>query len=729
MALTHQQGVGQNDTSYWAGFKDRDLVVRLKRKREEFLEAFDQSLYFQRVHRNWSYYHGLNFPSGHGRTEIRIGGEEGELRLMAINEFRSNLSLLKTYIIEGDIEWDAIANGESAAALNAARKANKLLDGAVQSRVLDVDSVLDRTVEDALVLTAGYSWILWDKNHGEPLRVEYTPTGKVKRIIYKGMPRLLNPSLFDVTFDFSQRVFKESQWVECRRQENRWDLAAEFPDKKEAILKTPSTQEADRKYLKFDFRLTAEESTSRDHRWVSYFYHLPTPALPSGRFMRRLDEIVLENEWALPDGHIPCHRLIPARFMLTPFGFTQGFGAQAPQEALNASVSTRVTAENALGFPKVWKKKGEPLNRAQLEPGITLLETETKPEVLQFMELSPEIEKGTRLYMEFVERAFGTNETARGNPESNVKAAAAMAFTEQRVTQAASELVKNRRRHLEDFGTSFVKVYAARMGPDDARTINVRSSDTERAQTVGFTAEELKQIESVGVIPGNPALRTLGGRIQVAEILLERQAVSPDEFVTVLKTGKLDRLTEAEDNQLQLIGEENDGLFSGTGQHFAQPHHNHMLHIRRHLAQADGEAARRNPELGNRFRAAALQHKEFLTFVDPTPIMDPVTGLVDQEATQQQLQKAEIVNQSVEFNKMLGYLPPTFIPFGMPQPQGGPAPQEPLETTAMGTPPAAAPGPEPGPPSGGQPQQQLGGGPRMTGVADAVLGRIEQGAA
>lgn len=736
-------GVGQADKSYWAGFDAKDLVKRLQKKREDFLEFFDQSNYFDRVYRNWAYYHGLNYAQAGSNTEIRIAGKEGELRLLAINEFRSNISLLKTYITEGEVEWDAIATGDGAAALNAAKKVNSFLDGAVQSNDLDVGRVLDNATEDSLILTAGYAWNLWDQNHGRPTGV--VGSGKNRRFKWSGEVRCLNPSMFDVVFDYTVRNFHECAWVEVRRQENKWDLAAEYASdkkKREAVLRDEH-DEYNKKYRKFDFRLPSEELTTRDHRWVYYFYHKPCPALPTGRFLRRIFNHPLEDEMMLPDGHIPVSRIIPAQFMLTPFGFTPAFSAQAPQEALNAAESTRVTAENALGPPKIWKRKGEPLNRAQLEPGITVLECETKPEPINFYQLSPELRESVDLYMNQVQRAIGTNETARGSPEPNIKSGAAMAFTEQRVTQAASDLVKNRRRFLSDFGTSLAKVYAHRL--QGSRPIEVRQSITDRAQTIELTPEEFQAIKTVSVIPGNPAMRTLGGRIQVAEILLEKQAVRPDEFVTVLKTGKLDKIMEAEDNQLQLIAEENDALFKGE-EHVAMPHHNHMLHIRRHLSEADSENGRRYPEIGDRYRAAALQHKEFLTYVDPAPVplIDPITGQpavnpmtgqieIDQEATQSLQQKAAIVQQSIDYNKLLGYLPPDFVPFGAPAPppgMGAPPPQ-PLNMTAMGTPPAAQPGgpaPQGHSPRGGASVGAEGGPPQLVGgVSDRVLQKINNG--
>ena len=746
MVLSYGAGkVGQSDTQYWATFEAEELIGRLKKKREEFLSNFDQSGFFSRIKRSWYYYHALEFSRGLSNTEIRVAGERGELRLAQVNEYKTNIDLLATYIVQGELEWDALAVGDGADAENATRKVNKLLDGAAQSTELRLDSARRRALKHALVMTCGYGWVYWDQNAGDPAGVS---TGG-KRIRWKGIPRILNPSIFDVTFDTTQKQFEQAQWVECRRQENRWDLAAEYAHdskKKKAILDVGEFEE-DRRFRKFDFEFAAQEVTSRDHRWVYYFYHKPCPSLPNGRFLRRIGDVELEDQMRLPDGHVPVSRLVPGEFLLTPFGFTDAFCAQGPQEALNMAQSTMVTNQHALGPTKLWKKKGEPLNRAQLEPGITLIESETEPKPINFLSTPPEVIEAAKMYANQVQRALHVNDTAHGDPDPSIKAAAAMAFAEQRVAQAASETMGNERDFSRDLGTSLVMVYAHRMDPMDVRTIDVRRSDMSRTNRVSFTAGELKQIKGVSVVQGNPATRTKAGRIQIAEVLLQNQVIGGDEYLTVIHTGKLERLTEAEDNQLKMIHEENDALLE-SDQHAALPHHNHMLHMRRHLAQADSQLARLNPEIGKRYQAAALEHKQYLTYVDTTPVLmldqngqpfiDPMTGqpLIDEEQTKLNQQRAKLVQEAIEWNKLLGFLPPTFIPFGAPPPPpmpggGAPvpggAPVEGLETNQMGMPPTAGP---PAPAAGGaQGPPRMGGGPRMTGVPEGVGETMGAGAA
>ena len=693
--LGRETGGADDSREYWARAKPKKLIPTLRRKRQEFLQFFDDSGFFRRIERSWEYYHGLAYGPPGSSTDIRIAGDEGELRLTDINEFRANIGLLKTYITEGLIEWDALATADTGRALSATKKANSILEGLQQSRTHHFEAALDQAVEDALILTAGYVWNRWDETIGSEVMAD--PEGD--RIVRGGDLRPENPDIFSVVYDHTRRNFWDSTWVDARRQENRWELAAQYPKHEARILALGF--DTSREFLKFDFDLGRLGTRASDHRWVHYFYHEATPALPRGRFVKYVGDVELESVDYLPDGHIPLHRIIPAQFLLTAFGYTPAFSAQGPQELLNGVSSCLATNFDVLGSAKIWKKPGEPLNRVQLENGITVLECDTEPKVLNFYNPPDSMLKSLDLYTQQVGRMIGTNETARGAPEHNIKAAAAMAFTEQRVHQAASDLVGNFDQLLSDVGSSIIQIYARRMRSGEKRSINIRSSATARS-VLTFTAEELEGVADVTVVRGNPALRTLGGRIRVAETLLEKGAAGPDEFLTVIRTGNLNKLTEGEDNQLDVIHNENDRLLSGDPDHAPLPTDNHLLHIRRHIAALDTPEARRDPEIARWVYEAALQHVQMLT--DPT---------------------------TMQLQLVLGYLTPEQAQLysGMP-----PVPGAGMPGGAAGGG-AALPqgGMPPGAPAPGPQRPQLmapAGGPRMTGgVPEAALARIEQGAA
>lgn len=584
---------------YWAKKPADELVKELKRKRKEFLDVMESTGLSDRILESWAMYHGMrNFHLG---DSIEIAGAQGELRLVSLNEFRSSLSLLRSYVTANRVEWDTIAQSGDAKALTAAKRGNQILDAAIEDTRTGAEQCLSQAVEDALILTAGYVFLIWDPTLGKEERGDI----ETNAIYRSGDIRCVNPCIFDVAFDYHVRDFRESRWVEVRRQENKWDLIAEHPDLADDIERLKMTSLEDR----FDLQLEGASRRDNDFLWVSYFYHLPTPAIPNGRFLRRVDEVSLEEADELPDGHIPLHRMVPAQFMLTPFGFTPAFSCQAPQRMLDAAISTIATNTDALGSSKVWKKPGEPINRGQLENGIVLIETETKPEVLNLLSTAPEVFKGLEIHQGYIRSLSSVNDSAHGQPQASLKSGAAIAFTEQRVEKAATDIIMAYDGLCAGVGTSYLKIQEKRV--QGKRNVTVTKG--RKRQFDSYSAEDLQGIDRVSVVRGNPLMRTRAQRIQIAEFLLERNVVTPDEFLTVITRGNLDKLTERAENQLDIVHMENELIQSGRQEHIPLPTDNHVLHARIHTAAAD--AAVRyggDPTILRGLLAAAQQHKDML---------------------------------------------------------------------------------------------------------------------
>lgn len=652
-------------STYWWREPAEDLVRKLKRKRREFLDVLDSTGLYSRIHESWCLYHGVR-SDGLGDS-IRIAGAEGELRVVSLNEFRSSLSLLRSYITSNRVEWDTIATSGDAKALTAAKKGNQILDAAIEDTRTGVEQCLSQAVEDALILTAGFLFLLWDPTTGKEESADVN-TGAIYRA---GEIRCTNPCLFDVVYDWHVRDFRESRWVDVRRQENKWDLIAENPELEDELDRIRVTDASDR----YDFNLDTIRSEN-DFVWVHYAYHKPSPALPNGRYLRYVEDLVIEARNELPDGHVPLYRYVPAQFMLTPFGFTPAFSCQAPQRLLDAVVSTIATNAEALGSSKVWKKPGEPINRGTLENGITVIECETKPEVLNFLQTSPELFKEIELYQGFVRSFSAANDAAHGQPQASLKSGAALAFTEQRVQQAASDMVIAWDNFLSDAGTGYLDVIRKRSRSQRQLTV----TKSRKRQFESYSAEDLAGIDRVSVVRGNPLMRTRGQRVQIAEFLLERQIVTPEEFLTVILTGSLEKLVERADNQLDIVHQENERMLGGDKHHVILPTDNHILHVRLHVAAADAISRYGgDPEINKALYSAAQQHKDRM--------QDPEVAM---------------------WQALLGYGPPAAPP-GPMAPPGGPG--------AEGPEPAMEAGGELPMPEGAGPE---GGGPRLLGAPEEM---------
>lgn len=596
--------------SYWAMSSDYETFLNELRKRvRHYLEYVDGIGLADRIERTWAMYHGLYWDDQGGPTAVKVAGEEGDIRIAEVNEMRTSLQLLKTYITSHRPEWDTLSKDEQAQSLQATKKGNETLDAILMDSTNGCEEALLQNVEDAIVLTSGWFWHCWDYTLGEETGVD--ETGK---ILHAGDYRFLAPAFFDVTFDHRAGKLENSPWVDARRLENRWDLMAEYPELAEEIDRLRDGDE--RQNERFDFGFNPERYGSgeaSDFLWVHYTYIRPSCATKRGRYVKHLGwKIILDDQPELPDGGVPLHRLNPANFMLTPFGYTPAFSCQAPQELLNNVLSAIATNQNNFGITKLHKKGGDPINRALLEPGCVVVETDGELSPLPLLQTSPELYQSIPMFTTMVRAQSGVNDSSRGFSKAE-ESGAARAFQEQRTQQGSVDFVGNWDRHLSNVGTGILRGYAKRLQGQEPRMLYAAPGGDTRGQ-VELSAERLQGIQRVSVVRGNPEMRTLAGQMKVAEFLMQSGAaqITKEEFVSVAKGAGVGILTRSEELELDRIHRENDAIRKGIKSHVADPLDNQLLHMREHTQEAKTPEAEANPVVKQLAFAAVLEHQNIL---------------------------------------------------------------------------------------------------------------------
>lgn len=635
------------EPTYWAMFGGQEFIDHLLEKREKFLTYFKRTDLYEKVRRSYLFYHG-QYYEGLAGGAIKLAGEEWEQRRVAMNEYRSTLSLLATYVVGQKPAWDTLAGVADYSALEATKLGNSILDTYMADPITHVEACLTQAVTDGLVMSSGYVWNRWAGDRGP--EVDGDPESGV--IQYGGDFEFRNPSILDVVYDFQTREFKDSNWVLVRSKENKYDLIAQFPevaDKLEdATLDDEQVHVEETDELAF-FRMSRPDHEDEDHVWVYYFYHKRSPALPQGRVVRFTADSILEDR-ALVEEFIPVHRLVPSQYLMTCFGYTHAFDLQPMQEAINALLSIIVTNANALGHNKIWAKTGEPINIADLEPGISLIQTETPPQSLNFLNDSPSLSKNLEMFQLATEKLSGVNSTSRGAPDYQLQSGSALAMVDSRTLQAASELIQNYRRLLCDVGTSILKTLANLV--EEPRLINLVGTNGRRF-VQEFRGELLAGIKHVSVQSSNPLTDTLTGRAQTAQFLATTGLIkTPQELITTLKTGDLDRLTENAETQLRATQWENDALLQGKPVQMLLID-DHRYHIVKHSSIFDDPELRSDPVRAKNGLAHIMQHVEAL--------MDP-KGLTQGLQT------------------LLGYAPAPMAAPGGPPKGGGPPKPTPQQT-------------------------------------------------
>jgi hypothetical protein len=613
---------------YWAKEPGDKIIQYARQMRHKFFEFFSATTLWTRIQRSYLYFHGLyNEREWYGRNAIKRTGPEGANRAVVDNEYRSVISLLKTYVTQAKTEWDSIAKNSDTDALNSVKLANNILDGYTLDAFKTPETALSQAVEDALVMTTGYVWALWNEMGGKETDVQHPlapePEGEEApaegqtlpeepqnlRIVHEGEFDFLNPSILDVVYDFTPRDRKKSAWVLVRRIENRWDLMAEFPELAEKIKGLPALSDDRTDAGEAFLDLEVPELESPDHTWVYYFYHKQTPALPNGRVVRFAGEVVLKDR-ALHEGCIPVLGLIPSQYMLTAFGYSHALDLQGPQEALNGVASTILTNQNSLGLNKIWFKAGEPINQADLEPGVTAIQTITPPQNLNFLSPSPELFQAVEMYVGMVQRLSGVAGASRGENPPNVRAASALALLDSRTVQSASDLIANYRQLQAEVGTAII--YSLRAHASDERLVSTVGQNGKRF-LVSFTGEDLAPIDKVAIVTGNPLMGTLSGRLTIAESLIQTGLIkTPEEYLTVLQSGNLDRLTETNEMQLRSAQAENDAILRGEEPGTALVVDDHVLHIKKMISILDTPQSRQDPNIAPKALAHIATHVQML---------------------------------------------------------------------------------------------------------------------
>jgi hypothetical protein len=132
-----------------------------------------------------------------------------------------------------------------------------------------------------------------------------------------------------------------------------------------------------------------------------------------------------------------------------------------------------------------------------------------------------------------------------------------------------------------------------------------------------FKGDDLSNVNRVIVDVGNPLARTTAGRVQMAEQMLQMGAIKdPQQYFTVINTGKLEVMNEGVQAQLLLIKDENEKMLGGEAV-MAVVTDDHKNHIIEHAAITADTDMRKDPELLRIVNDHIQEHIELLRNTSP----------------------------------------------------------------------------------------------------------------
>lgn len=628
--------MAKNPEIYFAAKSGQDTAKIVLQKANSWFHNLDINGYLDKLKSAWMAYHGAYYTNVGTGHQVTFGGDQGELTNLAVNHYRNICRHMLTMVTANRPAMEARATNTDYESLVQTKLANGLLDYYMREKRLE--DFLSRACEHAIVFGAGFIKMEWNAMSGEihdyiepeMETEEYTDpeTGEVSRKevldedgnpiqktegfpVYEGDVMFSSVSPFDVVFDSTKEDPSKHDWVLVRQFKNRFDLAAKYPELADQILKQETKSDKER------YNFTGSFYDQTDDIAVYEFYHNRTEAMPDGRYLLFVESNVVLMDAPMPYRRLPIYRISPGDILGTPYGYTDTFDLLPIQDAINSLYSAVLSNHNAFAVQNVLMPRGADINPSSINGGLNLIEYNSqigKPEALNLTSTPPEIFNFIGVLEKAMETVSGVNSVSRGNPEASLQSGNALALVQSMSLQFISGLQQSYVKLIEDVGTGLIMMLQDFASVPRVATIVGKSNRTYMKE---FSNKDLNTINRVIVDVGNPLAKTTAGRVQMAEQMLQMNIIqTPEQYLQVINTGKLETMTDGIDRQLLLIKAENEKMVAGEDvQAIAiEPH---SMHIREHRDVLADPDLKQDPELVARVLAHISEHINLLRTTDP----------------------------------------------------------------------------------------------------------------
>jgi hypothetical protein len=567
---------GPNDTivgsteTYFAAKDANDCASVLLGKADTFFNVLRSNNYLDKLQDNWRFYYGayLNDYVGNGHR-VNFTGEQGELTQIPINHYRNLAQHIYTMITSSRPTMDARAVNTDYKSYAQTILANQILDYYMREKKLE--DCLKRATEMAIVMGQGYVKLAWNATAGEIYDVD----PETQQPIRDGELEYTTLSALDVIVDGTMESWDERDWVICRTWINKYDLMAKYPQFADQIHgMKPKNQSS-------VYRIAVWSNDDTDKIAVYEFFHKVTESMPEGRYMLFCDAEIVLIDAKMPYREIPVYRITPNDILGTPYGYSPMFDIYPIQEGINALYSTIMTNQNTFGVQNIWMPEDADIQVASLEGGMNVIKSKAKPEALNLTQTPAEVFKFLDMLIQAAETISGVNSVARGNPEASLKSGTALALVQSQALQFISGLQANYVKLIEAVGTGTIQILKDFANTPKFITLVGKNN---RNLTKEFTGEKISAVNRVVVDMGNPLARTIAGRVQMAEQMMQMKIIkNPQQYFQVINTGRIEAMYEGETDDLMLIKKENEQLMDGINPPVS-PMDKHSVHIDEHSA-------------------------------------------------------------------------------------------------------------------------------------------------
>lgn len=644
-------------TRYWANEepdKIADAVNERFRRYQERVEAEGRLAVWQTAD---TCYHGRNPDGGYANSvRITFGGESGEVAQLHLGHFRRHINGQIGMAIADRPAIEVTQGSDDPEATAACQVARSVLEYDLDEG--EIEAELEAGHTRAVLYGEGYVVQTWDPYAGEVVGIEELPREQadtnapglpeedadaadpmraedplnaapgIEVPQYEGGIRTIARSPYDVARDLDADTVDEAPWYIVRTLARRWDLASRFPESSEtrtAILAAPSPREVG------DW-MHARRGRDEDSDYVALLtlYHPPSPACPAGRMVEVVDDVAL-TDLPYPYDHQVVHRDIPTPETDTATGYSDSWDLLAVSQALDAVESGLLTVADAGSLFNWLSPRGGKIDTRQLTPGLKVVEYDhdegmPPPTVMERPEVRQSDREMSAHYLDHMRTLSGQNAVVQGDPDQNIKAGNFAALVASMAVRAVNAQVKAYAALFRSVMTGRLKLY--QRFATSPRLIEITGRD-KMGHVESFTADQLRGARRVRVDMANPILRTLHGKMEVAQKLLEAygpEQITLPRFFMLMESGRLSDLDPGAVEKHRVIARRENDLFRDGGVSDVMVSDHHECHISEHLEQMNDASLRFS---GDPARLAALgKHitEHIMAWESASPAMLAATG-------------------------------------------------------------------------------------------------------
>jgi hypothetical protein len=578
--------VEADESTYFAVNPDsRSAVAGCLERIRRYREAMKVSGRGDKMRRNWYAWQGAGPRRDADASRMLSSGEQGEMLSINVNHFASlvNQAVVLTTgqkpaikAVPTSSDFDSLAQAQFADALNDA------LERTLLTPQKEAEAALTMVLMSEVAIVQD-----WDARAGRDVMPD--ESGGMVR---EGDVRLYVLTPFDYATDPDIQDAQSHRWLLWRRRANKWELAADHPQHRDAILgmscrtdaAAASSIDGEMYELRRRDATRAESRTDEVYLWE--LRHLPTSACPNGRLVRFLSQdIVLYDSMGRPadappdsppmdfgypfqseDGDASLMAIIasPEQIPGIPDGHTAFFDLLSLQEGVDLAASIIASAVNSGGMQNIYVPRGANISADKLTGALNVIEYDAAggiPTAQDNVSLSPAVVEMAERWVTWMRQRVAMNDVVTGEPSRGMPAQA-MALLRAQAVEFHSRLQAAYESMVERNRSNILKLFQL-----FARTerVAVIVGKGNAWASKSFSRASLGKVSRYACEPVNPATKTLAGRVAMAQPLLEAGKLTMDAYLRVVATGRDEPVLDFTRNNSARIQQEKEMLMRGVG--------------------------------------------------------------------------------------------------------------------------------------------------------------------